>query len=244
MTSSNTSIGGTGTQVQNQMPDTMGPNGTAGTSAQDLQQTFLQLLVTQLQNQDPTAPMDSSQMTSQLAQIDTVSGIAQLNQSLTSLSSQLSASQTGQAASLIGHTVLTPGNTFTVGNLTNSDGTPSAQEATSPFGVSLAADATDLQITIKNAQGVVVNTVNVGAVPAGTLPITSFNPVDTNGNPLPLGNYTFTVQDVGGNTANTAPVALTGMTVNSVVQQADGTPGLLLANGKTIPLNGGFAALL
>jgi flagellar basal-body rod modification protein FlgD len=167
-----TSIGGAGTQVQNQMSDTMGPNG-GGTSAADLQQTFLQLLVTQLKNQDPTAPMDSSQMTSQLAQIDTVSGIAQLNSSLTSLSSQLSASQTGQAASLIGHTVLAPGNTFTVGNLTNSDGTASDTEATSPFGVQLAAAATDLQITVKNAQGVVVNTIDVGAAPAGVVPITS-----------------------------------------------------------------------
>lgn len=49
---------------------------TSGTSATDLQNTFLQLLVAQLKNQDPTNPMDSSQMTSQLAQINTVSGIS------------------------------------------------------------------------------------------------------------------------------------------------------------------------
>ena len=54
---------------------------TAGTSATDLQNTFLKLLVTQLKNQDPTNPMDSSQMTSQLAQISTVTGHQKLNNS-------------------------------------------------------------------------------------------------------------------------------------------------------------------
>ncbi|RAE74048.1 flagellar biosynthesis protein FlgD, partial [Burkholderia multivorans] len=84
---------------------------TTGTSASDLQATFLKLLVTQLQNQDPTSPVDSSQMTSQLAQINTVSGIAQLNTSLTSLSTQLAAGQQTQAALLIGSNVLAPGDT-------------------------------------------------------------------------------------------------------------------------------------
>lgn len=99
MTSSFTTIGGSGTTVNSLPYDTMSsngqssspsgtsntPGGTAGasgassginvasslstTSAADLQTTFLKLLVTQLQNQDPTSPVDSSQMTSQLAQI-------------------------------------------------------------------------------------------------------------------------------------------------------------------------------
>ncbi len=86
--SSSSTIGGNGTTVNNTPTDTMNAN-SSNTSAADLQQTFLTLLVTQLQNQDPTSPVDSSQMTSQLAQINTVSGIAQLNSSLTSLSSQI-----------------------------------------------------------------------------------------------------------------------------------------------------------
>ncbi len=88
MTSSSTTIGSNGANVSTLPTDTMNTNNvsTTGTSASDLQATFLKLLVTQLQNQDPTSPVDSSQMTSQLAQINTVSGIAQLNTSLTSLS--------------------------------------------------------------------------------------------------------------------------------------------------------------
>jgi flagellar basal-body rod modification protein FlgD len=244
LTSSSTTIGNNGSNATPKMNDTMGPNGSSGTSAADLQQTFLQLLVTQLQNQDPTSPMDSSQMTSQLAQINTVSGIAQLNTTLQSLSSQLNASESGQASSLIGRTVLVPGNTFTVAVLTNADGTASDKEGTSPFGVALATDSTDLQIQVKNDAGVVVNTIDAPKVPAGVFPIRSWVPTDTAGNPLPPGNYTFTVKDVGADPSATAPVGLTGIGVNSVVPQADGTAGLLLNNGTTIPLNGGFAALL
>ena len=84
----NTTIGNNGTNVSQTLLDTM--NGTASssssssstssaTSGTDLQNTFLQLLIAQMQNQDPTNPMDSSQMTSQLAQINTVTGISQLN---------------------------------------------------------------------------------------------------------------------------------------------------------------------
>jgi len=238
-----TPIGSNGTNQTNSPTDTMGPN--AGTSASDLQQTFLKLLVTQLQNQDPTAPMDSSQMTSQLAQIDTVSGIAQLNQSLGSLSAQLSASEAGQASSLIGRNALIPGNTFTVAALPNSDGSASDTVGASPFGIKLSAPATDLQLQVTNAQGVVVRTIDLGQQPAGVIPVPSWTPVDNNGNPLPAGNYTFQVADAGGAaTGKNAPVTLTGITIISVVQQADGTPGLTLSNGQTIPLNGGASAFL
>ena len=162
MTSSSTTIGSNGTNVSNLPTDTMNTNkvsSTNGTSASDLQATFLKLLVTQLQNWDPTSPVDSSQMTSQLAQINTVSGIAQLNTSLTSLSSQLTAGQQTQAALLIGTNVLAPGNAVAV-----------KSGAASPFGVSLANSVSNLTITVKNAAGTVVNTINAGAQSAGTVP--------------------------------------------------------------------------
>jgi flagellar basal-body rod modification protein FlgD len=222
----------------------MGPNGS--TSASDLQQTFLKLLITQLQNQDPTSPMDSSQMTSQLAQIDTVSGIAQLNQSLNSLSKQLSSSEEAQASSLIGRDVLVPGDgTFTVAHPLGSDGTPDQDKvAASPFGIELPVAAKDLQVQIKNADGTVVNTIDLKSQPAGVIPVPSLNAVDQNNNPLPTGNYTFTAQDVGGAAVGSnAPVPLTGLTVLGVVTQADGTPGLTTLTG-TVPLNSGVFGFL
>ena len=50
-----------------------------GNSAADLSEQFMQLLVAQMQNQDPTNPMDNNQLTSQLAQFNTAAGVEKLN---------------------------------------------------------------------------------------------------------------------------------------------------------------------
>ena len=225
-------IGNNGATVSQTLLDTM--NGTSSasssssssssaTSGSDLQNTFLQLLIAQMKNQDPTNPMDSSQMTSQLAQINTVTGIAQLNTSLTSLATQLTTNQQTQAASLISATVLAPGDGFSV-----------ASGKATGFGVTLANDATDVQVTVKNSAGQIVNTIDLGKQSAGTIPI-GWTPVDTAGNALPDGNYTITAS---GTTANgtTSPATLSAATVQGVIKQPDGTPGLVLSNGKTVGL--------
>jgi flagellar basal-body rod modification protein FlgD len=233
----NTSIGGSSTTVSQQLLDTM--NGTSsasqqaaatGTTGSSLQQTFLQLLVTQLQNQDPTDPMDSSQMTSQLAQIDTVSGIQSLNTSLSSLSTQLSAGQNAQAALLIGSTVLAPATSVAV-----SGG------AATQIGVALPDAASDVQLTITNSSGQVVSNVDLGAQAAGNVPV-SWTPKDSSGNALPDGTYTISATaTVNGQTSSATTLATSQ--VDSVVQQADGSAGLALANGNTVPLSS-VAAIL
>src|SRR6476660_4928388 len=81
----------------------------AGANEAGSQDRFLKLLVTQLQNQDPLSPMDNAQLTSQIAQINTVSGIATLNTSVQQLSSQFLQMQTLQGASLVGKDVIVPG---------------------------------------------------------------------------------------------------------------------------------------
>jgi flagellar basal-body rod modification protein FlgD len=230
-----TTIGSNGTTVSQTLLDTM--NGTSSSSstssstsktgaqsASDLQNTFLTLLVTQLKNQDPTNPADSSQMTSQLAQINTVTGIGQLNTSLTSLATQLSAGQSTQAALLIGSTVLAPGSDVTV-----------SKGSASSFGVQLANDVSDLNLVVKNSSGQIVNTIKLGAQSAGVVPVTNWTPTDTNGATLPDGSYTITAQGTINGAAATAPT-LSASQVQSVVQQTDGTPGLKLANGKTVGL--------
>ena len=72
----------------------------------DSEQRFLKLLVTQLNNQDPLNPLDNAQLTSQLAQMSTVSGIEKLNTALESLLAQSGSSQVLQSAGLIGRSVL------------------------------------------------------------------------------------------------------------------------------------------
>ena len=243
MTSSNTTIGSGGT-ISQQLLDTI--NGTSSNSSSSasssssnsstsLQTTFLKLLVTQLQNQDPSNPMDSSQMTSQLAQINTVTGISQLNTTLTSLASQLSAGQSAQASLLIGQNVLVPagstGATTTVGN-----------GASTGFGVSLSSAVSDLKVTVKDKSGNIVNTLDLGAQQAGTVPVT-WKPVDSSGNTLPDGTYSISAAGTGGTGATAAVTALTGAQVQSVVQQSDGSTGLMLNNGTTVGMTSVTAIL-
>ncbi|WP_321796692.1 flagellar hook assembly protein FlgD [Caballeronia sp. J97] len=232
-----TTIGSNGTTVSQTLLDTMnGASSSSSTSssssatgtqsASDLQNTFLTLLVTQLKNQDPTNPADSSQMTSQLAQINTVTGIGQLNTSLSSLATQLSAGQQTQAALLIGSNVLAAGNSVTVSN-----------GASSSFGVQLANDVSDLQIVVKNASGQIVNTLDLGAQGAGVVPVTGWTPVDSKGATLANGSYTITAQGTINGQQATA-TTLSAAQVQSVVQMSGGAPGLKLSNGSTVALTG------
>jgi flagellar basal-body rod modification protein FlgD len=133
-------------------------NGTAQktTSATtDAQDRFLKLLTTQLKNQDPLNPMDNAQMTSQLAQISTVDGIEKLNATLKQLLSSSVDSEALQAAALVGHQVIIAGNGM---NLT---------DAGAVGGVELAANADQVVVTIKDANGLVMNTMNLGKLDAG-----------------------------------------------------------------------------
>src|SRR5512147_1078567 len=83
---------------------------TAPSTAASTEDRFLKLLVSQLKNQDPLNPLDNAQVTSQMAQLSTVTGIDKLNATLQALSSSMIASQSMQAASMIGHVVMVPGN--------------------------------------------------------------------------------------------------------------------------------------
>ena len=84
----------------------------ANTDPQAAQDRFLKLLVAQISSQDPLNPMDNAQMTTQMAQINTVSGIQQLNATLKGMSDQYSAMQGLQGTSLIGRQALIEGNRF------------------------------------------------------------------------------------------------------------------------------------
>ena len=78
-------------------------------TAAETQDRFLKLLVTQMKNQDPLNPMDNAQVTSQMAQLSTVTGIDKLNATLQALSDSMTSNQSLQAASMIGHGVLVDG---------------------------------------------------------------------------------------------------------------------------------------
>lgn len=116
---------------------------------------FLKLLVTQMQNQDPLNPMDNAQVTSQMAQISTVSGIEKLNVGIESMTSQFTQMQALQGASLVGRKVLLEGDTLAV-----ADGKGAA-------GFELAGAADNVKVEILSPSGRVVDTLQLGAQSAG-----------------------------------------------------------------------------
>ena len=138
------SIAVTTTDPTNTGVSTTSSSSLTGSNAADLQSSFLTLLVAQLKNQDPTNPMENNELTSQLAQISTVSGIEKLNTTLGSISGQIDNSQSLQASNLIGHGVMIPGTTVLAG--TGSE--EGAVTTTTPFGVELQQAADKVTATI------------------------------------------------------------------------------------------------
>ena len=126
----------------------------ASSTADESQDRFLKLLVTQMRNQDPMNPMDNAQVTTQLAQISTVGGIDKLNNSLSAMSSAMSATQN---ASLIGRNVVVSSDLVRLGS-------------TGPVtvGVELAGAADKVGVAIQDASGRTVRSLSFGALPQGT----------------------------------------------------------------------------
>ena len=120
-----------------------------------MQDRFLKLLVAQLQHQDPMNPMDNAQMTTQMAQINTVTGIQQLNQTVQSLSQQFAGMQQLAGVSLIGRSILAEGDALSV----------SAGKGQGLFDLDQAA--TDVKVEVVTPGGNVVGTVPLGALDGG-----------------------------------------------------------------------------
>ena len=160
-------------------------NSTGTNSSSDLQSSFLTLLVAQLKNQDPTNPLQNNELTSQLAQISTLSGIEKLNTTLGSISGQIDSSQSLQASSLVGHGVMIPGSTILAGK---NAGSESESVDTTPFGIELTQAADKVTATITDGNGKVIRTLNMGAQTAGVHTFTWDGKLD-DGTAAPDGAY-------------------------------------------------------
>ena len=127
----------------------------AAKNAVDTQDRFLKLLVAQMQNQDPMNPMDNAQVTSQMAQIQTVSGISTLDTSVKALTTQFGQMQALQSVGLVGRDVSVAGNRL---NVTESVGAGSYE---------LASAADTVKLEILSPAGSVIDTVQLGAQGTG-----------------------------------------------------------------------------
>lgn len=169
----------------------------ARTAAQESEDRFLKLLVTQMKNQDPLNPLDNAQVTSQMAQLSTVTGINQLNDAVKAISNSFLAGQSLQAASLVGHGVMVPGD-----KLDLSGGAAYG-------GVDIPQALDSLTVKIKDASGVVIHTADLGAQSAaGSIPFQWDGTTDS-GAAASDGSYTFEVAAAqGGKKIDVAALAV------------------------------------
>lgn len=158
---------------------------------------FLQLLTKQLTSQDPTQPMDNSQMASEMAQFAQLGSLQNIQGSLdslsTSLGSSLQTSQVLSSASLVGRQVLVPSNTLSYsGSSVNG-------------GVNVTT-AGDVVVTVKDSNGNIVNTIDLGTQQPGLASFT-WNGKDSSGNAMANGTYSISANNGGNSAALTTYVA-------------------------------------
>ena len=119
------------------------------------QDRFIKLLTTQLQNQDPLNPVDNAEMTSQMAQISTVNGLEKLNKTLETLLADSQSAQALQAAALVGHGVLVPGEGVAL------------KDGLAFGGYELDGAADNVTIEIRDANGLLMRSIDVGDMESG-----------------------------------------------------------------------------
>ncbi|MES2319290.1 MAG: flagellar hook assembly protein FlgD [Pseudomonadota bacterium] len=146
---------------------------------------FMTLLITQMKNQDPMNPLDNAQITSQLAQLSTVTGVNKLNTTLESLKASYQSSEALQAANMIGRGVLVAG------------GKVGLSEGKAIMGVEIVSPADQVELIITDpSTGKDVQSIKLGPQQPGVVPIAwdgvpDRTKLDAAGKPITLkdGNY-------------------------------------------------------
>ncbi len=116
------------------------------------QEDFLTLMITQLKNQDPFKPLEPAQYVGQLAQFSQVSGLADMNKQISSLTASLRGNQVLDGASLIGRAVIAPGSTIYLPEAVEG-------EVRGPQGlINVPAGASSVQLLVKDGSGALIKT--------------------------------------------------------------------------------------
>ena len=205
---------------------------TATDSVQADTDKFMTLLVTQLKNQDPLNPMDNAEITSQLAQLSTVTGVNKLNATLETLKTSYQSSESLSAANMIGHGVLVEGNSV------------SLSSGKAIMGVELATAADNVQVVVTDPRtGKDVATIDLGPQKAGSLPLTwdgvaDNSALDDKGNPVALadGKFSFRVVATRGGEPLKDATALAFDVVSSVTTSAKDGVKLNLPNKGAVAM--------
>jgi flagellar basal-body rod modification protein FlgD len=184
-------------------------------------QTFLTLLTTQLQNQNPLSPLDTNQFTQQLVQFAGVEQQLKTNDELASLVTLQQTAQSTQALGFVGKTAVVDGSTATMTN------------ASATWDVSVPK-AANLNLTVTNSTGQTVFS-NTYSVQAGDNQPFAWNGKGTDGTQWPDGKYTLTATATDSNGQTVGVTTRLQGTVSSV--DLTQTPPLLTINGQTYTVN-------
>jgi flagellar basal-body rod modification protein FlgD len=200
-----------------------GSSAAGTTSAKEQTDRFMKLLVAQLNNQDPMNPMDNAQMTSQIAQINTVSGIQELNATMQGMSAQFTSMQVLQGTSMVGRSVMVESNTLSV------DG------GVGKGAINLNYPADKVSIEITSPGGQVLDTINLGQLTAGQ---TNFE-WDASQHPeIKSAKFTLKAtqggQAVGGTTLARDTVTAVGLSNGAMTLQLKGRSAIGYSDVKSI----------
>ena len=188
-------------------------NGTSSTTkskstTEAMEDRFLTLLMTQIKNQDPLNPLDNAQVTTQLAQINTVNGIERLNATLTKLLDGYNNAQAMQAAGIIGKSVMVPGASLTL------------EKGIAAGGFKVDQPVDNVRVQVLDKAGNVLRTDDLGARQAGNYSFV-WDGKNTAGATVADGSYTFKVSATqGGKSADVTALQLG--TVNAVSRSGGG----------------------
>ncbi|MGB9711989.1 MAG: flagellar hook assembly protein FlgD [Dissulfurimicrobium sp.] len=220
-TTATTNISNTQTPSTTQTPNFVDPN-TRTTLTKD---DFMKLFVTQLEYQDPMQPLDTGQMATQIAQLNMVDLMYKNNDAINKLVATDNQRMKIDAIGYLGHDVRYTGNKLEVG-----------ANGPNPFDLNLDNACTSCVVTIKDSNGKLIKSWDMGPLGKGSHPL-NWDGTDATGAKVPAGDYTVTVdaKDDKGNAVNVT--TLTTGTVSAISYQADGTPQFNIKNGPTISIN-------
>ena len=209
----------TQTQSTSQTSDALAGTASAGLGPD----AFMKLLIAQMKNQDPTKPMDDTQFVAQLAQFSSLQQQMQTNQALQLVATEQQGSLNTQVASLVGKKVTINGSKVAL----SGDGT-GAQ-----VGFGLGKPASSVKVSIVDASGRTVRTMDLGARPQGQVAVT-WDGKDDGGTPQTAGSYTVAVNAAAADGSTVSVTQQTSGTLQSV-SYAGGYAQLVLDNGASAP---------
>jgi flagellar basal-body rod modification protein FlgD len=182
---------------------------------------FLKLLVTQLQNQDPLNPADSTEFVTQLAQFSSLEQLQNVNSNIQVLQLFEQSINNSQAVTFVGKTIKASGSMFELGT-----------GETYEVQYQLGEDAAKVYVNILDETGTAVKKIEMDALSAGSQSVV-WDGTDENGNPVPAGTYSFSVQAQNEDGEAMSTAAYVEETVTGVSYHDGST--YLLANDIEIP---------